>query len=232
MGPVYRRIYAVRAVRVCNVVPYTRGPYPKRPRPVSEDQDEPPPDDRLPSFPAAALRDLVSVAVSAPVAAVTAPVVLGHPALGTDRLVYVPRLRLSTPVVYVAMEPAEAVAFRGGPAYARTERRALYVGMTRDLDARRVRHESEADHGRAGSASGSVLVPGAWDILRADWFAVPVAAEHARRLEQALTSVLRPVMQKARAARLDARHRAALVAGGWTDEAAERIVDLSRAGLL
>lgn len=176
------------------------------------------PDDDPGSFAASAFRQPVAVDVVAPAETVDVPALLGSPIVGTDRLVYVPRVRMSEPVVYVCRDPVTG--------------QVLYVGLTSDLDARRIRHEAEVDRGDPSRASGSNMVPSAWGVMRADWLAVPVPMEHGRHLEQALIAALRPVLQKPRRTKLNARHRDALVAGGWTDAAAARIVELSRAGSL
>ena len=165
-----------------------------------------------------ALAAPVAVEVASPVRSAVAPAVLGDPVLGTDRLLYVPRLRLAEPVVYVARDPKTGSV--------------LYVGLTSDLDARRIRHEAEVERGDPSRSSGSNVVPGAWGLMRADWFAVPCPAEHARWLEQALKAVLRPVLDRGkRKGRLNTRHRAALEAAGWTGDVAERLVaDHNRGG--
>ena len=163
------------------------------------------------------VRRAVSVEVAAPVATVDAPAILGGVEIGTDRLLYVPRLRLADPVVYVARDPKTG--------------QVLYVGMTSDLDARRIRHESEVERGNPGRASGSNVVPGAWGIMRADWFAVPCPPEHARWLEAALKAALQPVLDRSkRRTKLNARHHDALVAAGWTEDTAERLVSAVNEG--
>lgn len=139
-------------------------------------------------------------------AAATVPALLA----GTDRLLVVPRLRLWEPVVYVALE--------------RDTGRALYVGLTTDLDARRLRHETEARKGDAEHVGGSAVPPGSLAVLNAEWAAVPVPAAHARRVEEALKRVLRPMLSPPWDGRLDARHAVALEAAGWTEAEAERIV--------
>lgn len=136
----------------------------------------------------------------------TVPAVL----TGTDRLLIVPRLRLWDPVVYIALERVTA--------------RALYVGLTTDLDARRLRHETEARKGDPSRDRGSVLPVGAAAMLNATWAAVPVPAPHGRRLEEALRRVLRPMLLPPDGVTLDARHAAALEAAGWTEAEADRIV--------
>lgn len=152
-----------------------------------------------------------------PEASPLVPALLRH----SDRLLIVPRYRLRDPVVYVACA-------RDGM--------ALYVGLTTDLDARRLRHESEVRRGRADSQSGSALVPGSYGVLNATWAAVTVPHEFGPALEQALLVALRPMLQpmRSRAApkRLDARHHAALLAAGFDESIAERVYQLGRAGLL
>lgn len=163
------------------------------------------------------VRVAVSVDVTPAVETVHAPALLGDVELGTDRLIHVPRFRLAEPVVYVARDPKTG--------------QVLYVGMTSDLDARRLRHESEVERGNPGSPSGSNVVPGAWGVMRADWFAVPCPAEHARWLEAALKAALLPVLDRSRRrTSLNRRHREALVAAGWTEDTAERLVDAVNAG--
>lgn len=165
-----------------------------------------------------ALRGAVRVDVTVPFEHVAAPALLGDGIAGTDRLVYVPRLRFEVPVVYVCFDPET--------------HQTLYVGMAADLDSRRIRHEAEIERGNPGSASGSNMVPGAWGVMRADWFAVPVEAAYARYLEQALIAALKPVLQRPRKSKLNSRHAEALVAGGWTPAVARRIVELSKGGAL
>ncbi|GAB5535265.1 MAG: hypothetical protein Rubg2KO_15140 [Rubricoccaceae bacterium] len=170
------------------------------------------------SLAASSFRETVEVEVTSAVPSVDVPAVLGSPIIGTDRLAYVPRVRISQPVVYVCRDPMTS--------------QILYVGLTSDLDARRIRHEAEIDRGDPSRSGGSNMVPSAWGVMRADWLAVPVPMEHGRHLEQALIAILKPVLQKARKSKLNALHEAAMVAAGWTEAAAARVVELSRASAL
>lgn len=155
-------------------------------------------------------------------AAAVVPALLGDALAGTDRLLVLRRLRLDRPVVYVAFVPPEVDAPPETPPY------VLYVGATRrGIDERIGEHLTAADS-RAGGlrANARSVVPGGAQIMHAAlWAAVPVDGAFLRPLEDALTFLLRPVLQRHGAARrktvrLGGLHVEAMVSAGWAREAA------------